>query len=140
MSGAVAAIAALVLVAATTDAAAAERGPGPARRGRLVTVDRTWWHVPAPAERRLCLRIENRDDRTAHEAAAWVELLGGPGPAMRRLGIVRVPLEPATLAPGESAGACVDAPLVVRGIFVRLRARWLAPEPSRSGAEPAPRP
>ncbi|HEX7124841.1 MAG TPA: hypothetical protein VF406_03560 [Thermodesulfobacteriota bacterium] len=139
MSGAVAAIAALVLVAATT-ADAAERSHAPLRRGRLVTVDRTWWHVPAPAERRLCLRIENRDDRTAHEAAAWVELLGGPGPLMQRLSLVRVPLEPETLAPGESAGVCVDAPLVVRGIFVRLRARWLAPEPSRSGAKPAPLP
>ncbi len=139
MSGAVAAIAALVLVAAAA-AEGAERGPGPPLRGRLVTVDRTWWDVPAPAERRLCLTIENRDDRTAHDAAAWVELHGGPGPAMQRLSLVRVPLEPATLAPGELAGVCVDAPLAVRGIFVRLRARWLASAPPRSGAKPAPLP
>lgn len=136
MSGAVAAVAALVLLAAAA-AEGAEQGHGRNLRGRLVTVDRTWWVVPAPAERRFCLTVENRDERIAHEAAAWVELLGGPDPVMRRLSLVRVPLEPATLAPGESGGACVDAPHAVRGIFVRLRARWLAHAPSLSGSKPA---
>lgn len=135
------AIVAVVLALLALDAAtAAERVPGRTTGGRLVAVDRTWWSVPAPAERRLCLTVENRDDRVAQDVAAWVEIHGGEGPMMRRLRVARFAVEPGTLAPGESGGVCLDTPPEVRGIFVRLRARWLAAVPARSGSEAAPRP
>lgn len=135
MTGPASAIAALVLLAA----ASVEQVPGRASDGRLVTVERTWRDLATQPGRRLCLTVENRDRRTAHEAAAWVELLGGAGRAMRRLSLTRLPIEPPTLLPGQSGAVCVDAPAEARGVFVRLRARWLSATP-RSGAKPAPRP
>lgn len=131
--GATAAVASLLVVGV---AAVPGRGP----EGRLITVERTWRDPLTFGGRRLCLTVENQDRRVAHEVVAWVEWFSGEGNAMRRVSLTRGALHPPTLAPGESGGVCIDAPGPVRGVFVRLRARWQPERPPRSATEPAPRP
>lgn len=116
------------------------------RMGHLVAVDRTWLSVETGGLR-LCLLVENRGPHPAYEAAVWAEFHGGDGPQMRRLGLHRSPLDPSTLEPGQAGAVCLDPPAEIRGIFVRLRARWprpvrpappgraFRPPASRSGAE-----
>lgn len=133
------------------EAAAADPPAGAPSLGRplpggLVTIDRTWRETPplpdsppseASSALELCLTIENRWSETAYDAAVWLELYGGSGPQMRRLGLKRTPLDPSTLGPGESGEACFGTPADARGVFVRLRARWpAAPSDARAPAPP----
>lgn len=112
------------------------RIPPYARPGYLVTISRTWHASDEWRSRRLCLTVENRDHRRAHDAAAWIELRGGNAPQMRYLALHRAPLDPPTLAPGEQGNTCIEIPPEARGLFIRLRARWPeAPAPPLSGAD-----
>jgi hypothetical protein len=136
------ALTALALLGAAWPAAAAPAGAEPAltrpRLGHLVTVDRAWRLVDEVDGLELCLTVENQGDRTAYEAAAWIELLGGRGAEMQRMHLFRAALEPGTLRPGDSGLTCLATPPAARGIFIRLRARWPV-EPaarSRSGSRP----
>jgi hypothetical protein len=138
----VTALAALAFLAAA-DASAGEQAnaPTPAltrpRMGRLVTVERAWRDSGQPGDLELCLTVENQDHQTAYDAAVWIELLGGPGAEMQRLRLFRTPLAPPTLGPGQSGAACLVAPREIRGIFIRLRARWPAPDGARAEADAA---
>jgi hypothetical protein len=134
------------------EAAAADPPAGTPSLGRplpggLVTIDRTWRETSplpesAPSEAswglELCLTIENRWSETAYDAAVWLELYGGSGSQMRRLGLQRTPLDPSTLGPGESGEACFGTPPDARGVFVRLRARWPATPSGADARAPAP--